>query len=93
MTVPQCEDDSSQNHTDDTKKPLLDVMDEPHESIEVEIATVFKDQLDLYKADHQEMTKVRAIVSYPVNCFTHDSAETIESGDFTASSSSASDER
>jgi len=33
-------------------------MHEPHVSIEVEIATVFKNQLDLYKVDHQELTKV-----------------------------------
>jgi len=33
-------------------------MHEPHDSIEVEIVTVFKNQLDLYKADHQELTKV-----------------------------------
>lgn len=90
VTVPKFEDDSSQKHTDDTEEPLVDVMDEPHESIEIEIATVFKDQLDLYRAEHQELTKVRAILSYPVNCFAHDFAETIESGDPAASSSSAS---
>jgi len=46
------------NNTHGTKEDSEESMDEPHNSIEVEVATVVKNQLDLYKIEHQELTKV-----------------------------------
>lgn len=52
------EDDSTGIEMNNIQEHEDGSMHEPHDSIEVEIATVFKNQLDLYKADHQELTKV-----------------------------------
>jgi len=57
-SAPAVKDEDNPTHMNSEQELIGDSMHEPHDSIEVEIVSVFKNQLDLYKAEHQELTKV-----------------------------------